>query len=102
MEGRHRSGAKGDRDRIDLRTGGVKLNGVNLLHAAAFKIRGLIMAPVIVTLAICTRGEIENDWVVWGLGLSLLLSGVAGRLWAQRYLRYRVAGRRAVSNVLRL
>lgn len=71
--------------------------GLTLLHAVAFKVRGLVMAPAMALLALCTKWEIENGWVVWGIGLVFLLAGVAGRLWAQRYLRYRVAGQRALA-----
>jgi hypothetical protein len=60
----------------------------NLLQAVAFKFRGLVMTPLLVGLAICTWHEIENGWLVWGVGLAVMGTGIALRIWAQRYLRY--------------
>lgn len=48
------------------------------------------MVPLIAFLFFWTRWEWENETGVWILGLSLFLTGVALRLWAQRHLRYRL------------
>jgi protein-S-isoprenylcysteine O-methyltransferase Ste14 len=61
-----------------------------LHHAAAFKLRGVLMAPAIATLFLCTKWEWEHEVGIWTLGVALFNSGVALRVWAQRYLRYRL------------
>jgi protein-S-isoprenylcysteine O-methyltransferase Ste14 len=40
---------------------------------------------------ICNYGEIEAyDWLIWGVGGTLFLSGIALRVWAQQHLHYRM------------
>ena len=61
-----------------------------LCYAAAFKMRGLLMVPVIAFLFFWHAGEWEYDVGNWGFGLSLFLTGVLVRIVAQRHLKYRL------------
>lgn len=62
----------------------------NLLHALAFKLRGVLMVPLAVLLGLCRWAEIEHPAAVWGIGLPVFLAGVALRVWSQRHLCYRL------------
>lgn len=61
----------------------------SLLHAVVFKLRGLLMAPLVVLLAVSTYWETEDDAIVCIAGGAFFLSGVMLRLWSQRHLKYR-------------
>ncbi len=65
-----------------------------LCHAAAFKLRGLLMAPLLSWLLVWGRWEWEQEIGIWTLGLSLFLPGLALRVWSQIHLRYRLRGGR--------
>jgi len=61
-----------------------------LHHAAAFKLRGLLMVPPIAMLLLWYRWEWECDPGVWTTGLLLFAGGVLVRVWAQKHLKYRL------------
>ena len=56
----------------------------------AYRFRGLLMLPPMVFVTLCTWGEVENEWVIFGVGGVVFALGVALRLWAQLHLRYRL------------
>lgn len=55
-----------------------------------FKLRGYLMIPPVVFIALCSWGEIENDWLVFGLGGITFALGLALRIWAQMHIHYRL------------
>jgi len=55
-----------------------------------FKLRGYLMIPPVVFLVLCSRGEIEKDWLVFGLGGITFALGLALRVWAQMHIHYRL------------
>ena len=55
-----------------------------------FKRRGIVMAPLVVFLALCTFWECENHWIVYLGGGLVFLSGFLLRVWAQVHLHYRL------------
>jgi len=68
-----------------------------LHQAVAFKLRGALMVPPIAFLFASKLWEWEYDPGVWLLGLGLFVPGVALRVWAQRYLRYRLRDRKKLA-----
>jgi protein-S-isoprenylcysteine O-methyltransferase Ste14 len=55
-----------------------------------FKLRGLLMVPPMIFIVLCTWGEIEKDWLIFGLGGTTFALGLALRVWAQMHIRYRL------------
>jgi protein-S-isoprenylcysteine O-methyltransferase Ste14 len=66
-------------------------------QAVAFKLRGLLMVPPLVALFFWHRWEWEHEPGVWTVGLSLLVLGMAVRVWSQRHLKYRLRQKRALA-----
>ncbi|MCC6489899.1 MAG: isoprenylcysteine carboxylmethyltransferase family protein [Candidatus Hydrogenedentes bacterium] len=62
-----------------------------------FEVRGLMMAPPVLFIILYTRGEYENDWVVFPLGFAVFLAGVMLRVWAQMHLHYRLSERKVLT-----
>jgi protein-S-isoprenylcysteine O-methyltransferase Ste14 len=60
------------------------------LWATVFKLRAILLLPLLVIVCLCTRWECEDDWVVWPLGLLIYALGVALRVWSQIHLKYRL------------
>lgn len=58
--------------------------------SVVFKLRGLLMAPLIVVMAFSLSWEYEGDTLNWGLGLPFFLLGWWLRLASQRHLKYRL------------
>ena len=67
-----------------------KTRSYRLVDAAAFKLRGVLMIPPVVFVALSTRWEWEYDPGILTLGLAIFLPGMILRIWSQRYLRYRL------------
>src|SRR3990172_2415258 len=55
-----------------------------------FKRGGILMVPPIVLLLVWTRWQWPSVPGAWATGLPLFVLGVALRVWAQRYLKYRL------------
>jgi len=56
----------------------------------AYRLRGfLISLPLIYTL-ISYSFETEDEWLIWPVGVSIFLSGLFLRIWAQQHLHYRL------------
>ena len=52
--------------------------------------RNLLAAPPLVLALFSEWHETEADWVVWPVGLALVVAGVALRVWAQSHILFRV------------
>ncbi|MGB9627389.1 MAG: methyltransferase family protein [Thermodesulfobacteriota bacterium] len=56
----------------------------------AYRLRGfLIPLPIIFSL-FCFSFEIEVDYFIWPIGVSIFLFGILLRIWAQQHLHYRL------------
>ncbi len=66
-----------------------KLRGRSL-QALVWKYRGKLMVPPLLLALFCTKWEMENHLIVFGLGGLLLVTGVALRIWAQMHLHFRL------------
>jgi protein-S-isoprenylcysteine O-methyltransferase Ste14 len=64
---------------------------------AIYTWRGLLAALPVVFMIFCFSGECEDDMVIWPLGLLLFVLGWALRMWAQKYLGYRLKIKRNVT-----
>jgi protein-S-isoprenylcysteine O-methyltransferase Ste14 len=73
------------------------VHSYRLIHAAVFKIRGMLMAPPLIFICLFFHWEWEHDVAVCALGMPLFSAGLALRIWSQMYLRYRVDGERALA-----
>jgi protein-S-isoprenylcysteine O-methyltransferase Ste14 len=62
-----------------------------------YRWRGLLAALPIIFSIFCFVGEYEDNWVIWPLGLLLFGLGWAVRMWAQKYLGYRLRIKRSVT-----
>jgi protein-S-isoprenylcysteine O-methyltransferase Ste14 len=60
------------------------------LCAGAFKLRGLLMAPLVVFMFVHYDERRERSVSEWTVGVALFSLGVALRVVAQRHLRYRL------------
>lgn len=60
------------------------------LQALVWKYRGKLMVPPLLLALFCTKWEMENHLIVFGLGGLLLVTGVALRIWAQMHLHFRL------------
>jgi protein-S-isoprenylcysteine O-methyltransferase Ste14 len=56
-----------------------------------YKRRSWLLVPPLVFLVLCTWAEVENEWLVFGLGGAALCAGVALRIWAQTHLHNRLS-----------
>ncbi len=63
---------------------------VSRFAAAVFKLRGLLMVPVVAFAFLYTGWEWEYEPGVLSLGLLLFAAGLCIRCWSQRHLKYRV------------
>jgi len=61
-----------------------------LLYGLFFKMRGLLMVPLLAMMLIVTRWEWERDLAIWAIGLPVFMAGLALRVWSQRHLKYRL------------
>jgi protein-S-isoprenylcysteine O-methyltransferase Ste14 len=62
----------------------------NLLHAIAFKIRGLAMVPAFLFLGLWPYAQWEHQVLAVATGLPVFFLGLGIRVWSQTYLRYRI------------
>lgn len=61
-----------------------------LFFSAIFKVRGLLMAPLVAVMAFSVFWEYKRDAVNLAIGLPLFALGWAVRVWSQCHLKYRV------------
>ena len=69
-----------------------------LYQAVAFKLRGLLMVPLVAFLIFWHYAEWEFEVGNWGLGLLVFGLGVFVRIVAQRHLKYRLRDQRALAS----
>jgi len=55
------------------------------------------MAPPYLVILFCTTGEFERDGIIWPVGLLVFLAGLGLRVWAQRYVKYRLPIRKQLA-----
>ena len=55
-----------------------------------YKYRGVLIVPPLVIALFWPISESETNWIVWPIGLSIVLLGVFGRIWAQQHLHLRI------------
>lgn len=68
-----------------------------VFRAVIFKIRGLLMVPMLVFLVLCTWRTSQRDLVESTVGMFLFIAGLFIRVWAQTHLRYRLHAERRVA-----
>ncbi len=73
------------------------MNKRDLFCGAVFKLRGVLMIPLVALLFACTRWEWEYEPGIWSLGLAAFLPALLLRVWAQRHLKYRLRDRPGLS-----
>ncbi len=61
-----------------------------------YRLRGYVIPPPLIFAFLCSRYETEADFI-WPLGICLLVSGIALRLWAQQHLHYRLKVRKSLT-----
>ena len=62
-----------------------------------YGLRGVLMLPPFLFMCLCCKWEVENAWVVFGLGGILMSAGLLLRIWAQMHLRYRLRVRKTLT-----
>jgi protein-S-isoprenylcysteine O-methyltransferase Ste14 len=55
-----------------------------------YQIRNLLASLPVFFAFISNDFEIENEFVIWGVGGVIFLLGIAIRIWAQQHLHYRM------------
>jgi protein-S-isoprenylcysteine O-methyltransferase Ste14 len=67
------------------------------LCAGAFKLRGVLMAPLVIYMLLHYDERWERSLLNWSAGLALFSLGMVLRVVAQRHLRYRLSGERRLA-----
>ena len=62
-----------------------------------YRFRGYLVAPPLILALFCFSLETEMDYLIWPLGISLVLTGVFLRIWAQQHLHYRLKVRKCLT-----
>lgn len=57
-----------------------------------FRIRNFLACPPLIFAFVFHVYETEAHEIIWPLGVSVVLLGVALRIWAQQHVRHRLAG----------
>lgn len=55
-----------------------------------YRFRGYLATPPLIFALSCFSLETEMDYFIWPLGISLVITGMILRIWAQQHLRYRL------------
>ena len=55
-----------------------------------YRVRNFLACPPLIFAFINHSYEIEADGIIWTLGPSIVLMGIALRIWAQQHLHYRL------------
>lgn len=58
--------------------------------AWAFRYRGFLVTPPLLFALLWFREEAETPLLTWPLGLSLMVAGIALRVWAQQHVHHRL------------
>ncbi len=62
-----------------------------------FRIRNFLACPPLIFAFLCHFFEVEAEEIVWPLGVSILLLGVALRIWAQQHVHHRLIGHKQLT-----
>ena len=62
-----------------------------------YRIRNFLACPPLIFAFVCHVYEIEADKIIWPLGVSLVLLGVALRIWAQQHIHHRLIGHKQLT-----
>jgi protein-S-isoprenylcysteine O-methyltransferase Ste14 len=62
-----------------------------------YKLRGVLVAPVMIFATLCTWGQMDNRLLAWGIGAATFAAGLALRVWAQMHLHYRLRIRKTLT-----
>jgi len=62
-----------------------------------YRFRNFLACPPLFFAFFSHFYEIEADGVIWTLGVSIVLVGIALRIWAQQHLRYRLKGHKQLT-----
>jgi len=60
----------------------------------AYQFRGILVSPPLLFAIFSFSHEIENDWLIWPLGILTFILGFTLRIWAQQHIHYRLDIRR--------
>ncbi len=66
-------------------------------YSTAYKLRGILMAPLYLFMMTVFFHEMERDAVIWPVGAGLFLEGVLIRIWTQMHLHYRLRVRKKLT-----
>lgn len=59
-----------------------------------YRLRGYLVALPLIFAVFCSRWRIEIKYLIWPLGIGLVLIGMIIRIWAQQHLHYRLKVRK--------
>jgi protein-S-isoprenylcysteine O-methyltransferase Ste14 len=61
------------------------------------RFRGELASPPFIFVFVWFYFKVETDYLIWLLGISVFLMGMAVRIWAQQHLHYRLKGQRELT-----
>ncbi|OPZ27388.1 MAG: hypothetical protein BWZ02_01653 [Lentisphaerae bacterium ADurb.BinA184] len=70
---------------------------MNRVCEAVFRFRNQLAALPLLYALVSTRGEYENDWVIWVLASLACAAGVLIRAWAVRHNKYAQGDRKTLA-----
>lgn len=62
-----------------------------------YRLRGYWVIPLMVFILFCSWWETEVEYLIWPLGIFLVLVGMILRIWAQQHLHYRLKVRKSLT-----
>lgn len=62
-----------------------------------YRLRNYLVSPPLIFAFALNDYEIEADWLIWPLGVVIVLVGIALRVWGQQHLHYRVGVRKRLT-----
>ena len=62
-----------------------------------YRIRNFLVCPPLIFAFLCHFYEIEAEEIIWPLGVSIVLLGVALRIWAQQHIHHRLIGHKQLT-----
>lgn len=54
-----------------------------------YRFRGILISPLMIFALLSFKNEIEADWLIWPVAISIFLSGLGLRIWAQEHIQRR-------------
>jgi len=62
-----------------------------------YRIRNFLACPPLLFAFVCHVHEIEAEEIIWPLGVSVVVLGVALRIWAQQHVHHRLIGHKRLT-----